>query len=107
MISFQVKDKNSQLQSIEVPAYINLTLMEVLWAWEYPIAATCGGIAQCLTCHVVFLKGFDQLIEASDLEIDALDLLPDSDYKSRLACQIKVDEQLNGCLIEVQGSKRC
>lgn len=105
MIGFQVKDINSQVQRIEIPDYINLSLMEVLKAWEYPIAATCKGIAQCATCHVIVLKGLEQLPDANDNEMDTLDLLPDSDYKSRLACQIKVNEQLNGCLFEIKGSR--
>ena len=105
MINFQVKDINSQVKSIEFSDSINLSLMEVLKAWEYPIAATCNGIAQCATCHVIVLKGLDQLPEANDNEIDTLDLLPDSDYKSRLACQIKVNKQLNGCLFEIKGSR--
>ncbi|MEJ6980344.1 2Fe-2S iron-sulfur cluster-binding protein [Pedobacter sp. P351] len=105
MISFQVKDINAHVQCIEIPDYINLSLMEVLKAWEYPIAATCRGIAQCATCHVVVLNGFDQLTEAGDHEIDTLDLLPDSDYKSRLACQIKVTQQLNGCVFELKNSR--
>jgi ferredoxin-2, mitochondrial len=105
MINFQVKDINSQVQSIEIPDYINLSLMEVLKAWEYPIAATCRGIAQCATCHIIVLKGLEQLSEANDNEIDTLDLLPDSDYKSRLACQIKADKQLNGCVFEIKGSR--
>lgn len=105
MISFQVKDINSQFQKIEIPDYINLSLMEVLKAWDYPIAATCRGIAQCATCHVVVLKGLDQLPEAGDNEIDTLDLLPDSDYKSRLACQIKATQQLNGCIFEIKGNR--
>ncbi|MBC7913133.1 MAG: (2Fe-2S)-binding protein [Pyrinomonadaceae bacterium] len=105
MISFHVRDINSQVQNIEIPDYINLSLMEVLRAWEYPIAATCKGIAQCATCHVIVIKGMDQLPEAGDREIDTLDLLPDSDYKSRLACQIKANEQINGCLFEIKGSK--
>jgi 2Fe-2S ferredoxin len=105
MISFQVKDINSEMQNIEIPDYINLSLMEVLKAWEYPIAATCRGIAQCATCHVIVLKGLDKTGEASDNELNTLDLLPDSDYKSRLACQIKMSASLEGCVFEIKGSK--
>lgn len=105
MINFQIKDVNSLVQHIEIPDYINLSLMEVLKAWGYPIAATCRGIAQCATCHVVVLNGLDQLPEANDREMDTLDLLPDSDYKSRLACQIKADSRVSGCVFEVKGSR--
>ena len=105
MINFQVKDLNEELQSIEIPDYINLSLMEVLKAWEYPIAATCKGIAQCATCHVVVLEGLEQLSEAGDREMDTLDLLGDSDYRSRLACQIRADNTLNGCVFQVKGTR--
>ncbi len=105
MISFQVKDKYDQIQDIEVPAYISLNLMEVLKASGYQIPATCRGIAQCATCHVIVLKGLDQLPEPEDAEMDTLDLLSDSDYKSRLACQIRVDHKLNNCLFEIKGTR--
>ena len=105
MINFQVKDINSLVQNIEIPDYINLSLMEVLKAWGYPIAATCRGIAQCATCHLIVLKVLEQLPEPNDREVDTLDLLPDSDYKSRLACQLKVDNHLNDCVFELKGSR--
>jgi 2Fe-2S ferredoxin len=105
MIGFEVKGVNAEVQWVEVPEYINLSLMEVLKAWDYPIAATCRGIAQCATCHVLVLKGLEQLSEATENEMDTLDLLPDSDYRSRLACQIKVNEHLEGCLFEIKGSR--
>jgi 2Fe-2S ferredoxin len=105
MISFKVKDKDAQIQDIEVPAYISLSLMEVLKASGYPIPATCRGISQCATCHVIVLQGLDQLSEPKDAEMDTLDLLPDSDYKSRLACQTRVNPKLNNCLFEVKGTR--
>ena len=105
MITFQVKDANAAVQEIEIPDYINLNLMEVLKAWEYPIAATCRGIAQCATCHVIVLQGLEKLPEAEDRELDTLDLLADSEYRSRLACQIKADQKLNGCIFAIKGSK--
>lgn len=105
MVSFHVKDITAEIQCVEVPEYINLSLMEVLKAWEYPIAATCRGIAQCATCHVLVLKGLEQLSEATENELDTLDLLPDANYRSRLACQIRVDKNLKGCLFEIKGGR--
>jgi 2Fe-2S ferredoxin len=105
MVSFSIRYRNADIQSIEIPDYINLSLMEVLKAWDYPIAATCRGIAQCATCHVEVIQGLDQLPDAGDREMDTLDLLPDSNYRSRLACQIKVSDALNGCLFEIKGTK--
>ena len=104
MISFQVKDINAHVQYIEIPDYINLSLMDVLKAWEHPTVACCG-IAQCAACHVLVLNGFDQFLVAGVHKIDTLNLLPDSNYKSRFARQIKANQQLNGCTFEIKSSR--
>jgi 2Fe-2S ferredoxin len=105
MITFKVKHLSADVQNLEVPEGISLNLMEFLKAMDYPIAATCRGIAQCGTCHIVVLKGINQLAEANDREMDTLDLLPDSEYRSRLACQIRVTTEIENCLFELRGSK--
>ena len=105
MISFKVKQLSADVQNLEVPEGIGLNLMEFLKAMDYPIAATCRGIAQCGTCHVFVLNGINQLPDANEREMDTLDLLPDSDYRSRLACQIRVTTEIENCLFELRGSK--
>lgn len=96
MVRFDVEDREKGIQSIEVPTDMNLSLMEVLKASDYPILATCGGMALCATCHVEVKKGADNLKNPNDAELDMLDTLPDADYNSRLACQIKVETNLDG-----------
>ncbi len=44
----------------------------------------------CATCHVYVKKGFDSLSEASDAELDRIDMAFDSRPESRLACQAKI-----------------
>ena len=98
LIRFQVEDKNGIVNTIEVPPEISLSLMEVLKASDYPILATCGGMALCATCHVEVKQGFDQLGQSSDIEMDMIDTLPNARSTSRLACQIRIGENLNDVL---------
>jgi 2Fe-2S ferredoxin len=105
MIKLTVVDRDDTEQEIEIPTDINLNLMEVLKASEYNILATCGGMALCATCHVQVLEGLDQLAEAQDAELDMLDTLPDAGSDSRLACQLKVNEQLNGIKVKIRGDE--
>lgn len=95
MIKFQVHDSRGNTRDIEVPADINLSLMEVLKASEYDVLATCGGMALCATCHVEVTKGHEQLRIATDSELDMIDTLPNATERSRLACQIRIGEHLN------------
>ncbi|MBB5397246.1 2Fe-2S iron-sulfur cluster-binding protein [Mucilaginibacter sp. AK015] len=101
MISFIVEDRNGVQQPIEIPEGISLSLMEVLKGSDYPILATCGGMALCATCRVEVLKGLEQLPEPGDEELDILDTLPFVDESSRLSCQLRVNETLEGCLFRI------
>ena len=101
MISFTVEDRDGTRVPIEIPQGISLSLMEVLKGSDYPILATCGGIALCATCRVEVLSGLEQLPPAGDAELDILDTLPFVDESSRLSCQLRVNESLEGCLFRI------
>lgn len=103
MIKLTVIDRDDSAQEIEIPEGINLNLMEVLKASDYNILATCGGMALCATCHVQVLEGLNQIPEPQDTELDMLDTLPDATSESRLACQLKVNEKLEGIVIKIRG----
>ncbi|SOD98016.1 2Fe-2S iron-sulfur cluster-binding protein [Spirosoma fluviale] len=105
MINFTIEDRNGERQDLEIPEGINLSLMEVLKASEYNILATCGGMALCATCHVQVLNGFNDLPAAQDAELDMLDTLPDSDSDSRLACQIRVNEAIEGAVFRIKSDE--
>jgi len=102
MIAFDVVDAERGVQKIEVPEEINLNLMEVLKASEYHILATCGGMALCATCQVEVTEGIERLPPPSDIEMDMLDQLPECTVQSRLACQIKINENLTGAVFNLQ-----
>ncbi len=105
MISITVEDRNGERQDIELPTDISLSLMEVLKASEYNVLATCGGMALCATCHVQVLNGLDNLPAASNDELDMLDTLHDAGYDSRLACQLRINENLDGLIVRIRGEE--
>jgi 2Fe-2S ferredoxin len=103
MIHIKVEDIKGEIQSLEVPEGINLNLMETLKAYEYDLRATCGGMALCSDCHCEVLEGWENLPEAQEQELITLDSRPDATSKSRLACQIKIAEEIDGLSIKLLG----
>lgn len=105
MVKFTVEDRDGTRQLLEVPDDMGLSLMETLKAFEYNILATCGGIALCATCHVKVLEGGENLPPIGDAEGQMLDTLFDVEDNSRLACQLKVNETLDGCTFKICGDE--
>lgn len=103
MVTFTVEDQAGNRQSVEAPDDMGLSLMEILKASEYPVLATCGGMALCATCHVEILEGNSDLGQATDLELDQLENLPEYYPTSRLACQIRISPILEGAIVKLRG----
>lgn len=96
--------ENGQARELELPADINLSLMEILKASDYPILATCGGMALCATCHVEVSSGIERLPEPTEQELAMIDTLPDATSLSRLACQIRLSPSLDGVKLRLAGT---
>ncbi|MEL7139176.1 MAG: 2Fe-2S iron-sulfur cluster-binding protein [Pseudomonadota bacterium] len=80
-----------------------LTLMEGAVTNNVPgIDADCGGACACSTCHVyVDAAWTDKLPEKEDMEVDMLDFAYEPDDTSRLTCQIKVTQALEGLVVRM------
>ncbi len=100
MIKINVEDTLGNRNAIEVPTDMSLNLMEVLKASEYPVEATCGGMALCATCHVEVVEGENHK-EPTDAEIDMLDTLPTVTSCSRLACQMHLKDDMHGLVVRL------
>ena len=98
MITIFVEEADGSRTPIEAPTDMNLSLMELLKASDYNIAATCGGMALCATCHVQIVEGED-FKEPTDTEWDILDTLPVVPEGSRLACQMRLRDEMDGLVI--------
>jgi 2Fe-2S ferredoxin len=61
------------------------------------LLALCGGSCSCATCHVYVANDFaDRLPPMSADENDLLDASLHRDERSRLSCQIVIDDQVDG-----------
>ena len=64
------------------------------------IDADCGGECACATCHVYVDDAWREKVgEPSPMEEDMLDFAYEVKPSSRLSCQIKVSEELDGLTV--------
>ena len=83
----------------EVEVAAGLTVMEGARDNNIPgIEADCGGACACSTCHVYVDEAWaDKLPAMDDMEEDMLDFaFEPKPGLSRLTCQLKVTDELNG-----------
>jgi ferredoxin, 2Fe-2S len=72
------------------------------------IVGECGGQAMCATCHVYVREGFlDRLPAMSEDEDEMLDeaAAPRHPVRSRLGCQLRLEDQLSGLEVDIPGSQ--
>ncbi len=64
------------------------------------IDADCGGGCACGTCHVHVAKEWvDKISAANDVEVSMIEMTPENNEHSRLACQIELDDSLDGLVV--------
>ena len=64
------------------------------------IEAECGGACSCSTCHVYVEEEWREATgEPTPMEEDMLDFAFDVRPNSRLSCQIKITEALDGLVV--------
>lgn len=88
----------------EVEVASGLTVMEGARDNGIPgIEADCGGACACSTCHVYVDPAWvDKLPPKQDMEEDMLDFAHEPDpARSRLTCQLKVTDALDGLVVQM------
>ena len=98
-LTFIQPDGASQI----VEAEAGLTVMEAAKQNDVPgIDAECGGACACATCHVYVDPAWVEKVGKPEaMEEDMLDFAFDVRKESRLSCQIKVTEELDGLTLRV------
>ena len=86
-----------------VEAQSGLTVMEAAKMNDIPgIEAECGGACACATCHVYVEAAWrDKTGKPAEMEEDMLDFAFDVREESRLACQMKVSDAIDGLVVRV------
>ncbi len=80
-----------------VDAEVGDTLLEVARKNKIPMRAICGGWARCATCHVELdAQCCKRLPAAAEDELDMLDKAHGVTQNSRLGCQVRVAEWMDG-----------
>ena len=90
-------------QRIEVEADNGTTVMENAMNNSVPgIEAECGGACACATCHVYVEEAYMANVgQPEAMEQDMLDFAHDVRPNSRLSCQIRVSDALEGLVVNV------
>lgn len=101
IIKLTIIDREDKVHEVEAPTDMNMNLMEVCKSYELPVEGTCGGMALCSTCHVYIQNEAIELPEMQDAEEDMLDQAFFVEDNSRLGCQLKITEALNGLVVKL------
>lgn len=89
--------------TFEIQAEPGTSVMENAVRNSVPgIEAECGGACACATCHVYVDDAWREKVGApGPIEADMLDFAYDVRPTSRLSCQIKVADALDGLIVRV------
>lgn len=91
-------DREGIKHKLIAPLDVNLNLMELFKSYEFPVDATCGGMAMCASCQC-YVNSDHQLPEISESEEAMLAEAFNVKKNSRLSCQILINNGLDGLVI--------
>lgn len=99
MIKVTFIEHNGTRRQVEVEA--GTSLMEAAVDHLIPgIDGDCGGACACATCHLyIDAAWLDKLPPVSDMEASMLDIAEGDGPGSRLGCQIKLSDALDGIVV--------
>jgi 2Fe-2S ferredoxin len=101
MATIFVKDRVGVDHTIQIDS--GTLLMDPLREIDDGVEALCGGMCSCSTCHVYVDS--DWVAKLPERQDDELELLEDTECfggeKSRLACQITMNDELDGMHLTV------
>jgi 2Fe-2S ferredoxin len=91
----------------EVEVKSGLSVMEGAVRNNVPgIDADCGGACACATCHVYVDDAWREATgKPSAMEESMLDFAEEVEAGSRLSCQIRVSDALNGLIVRLPASQ--
>lgn len=100
MIKVHIIDREGKKHELDAPTDMNLNIMEICKSYELPVEGTCGGMALCASCQV-YLESDITLPEQSDAELAMLDQAFHVKDNSRLGCQIRITDAIDGIVVRL------
>jgi len=100
IITVTVIDRENQEHVLEAPTDMAMNMMEVCKSYELPVEGTCGGMALCASCHM-YIMSDHELPDPSEDEENMLDQAFFVKGNSRLGCQIKITEDIDGLKVKL------
>jgi ferredoxin len=100
MIKVNIIDRQGEMHLLDAPTDMNMNIMEICKAHELPVEGTCGGMALCASCQV-YLESDTALPEQGDSELAMLDQAFHVKDNSRLGCQIRITEEIDGIVLRL------
>ena len=102
-ILIKITDREGTVHEVQAPTDMNLKIMELVRMYELAPEGTigiCGGMAMCASCQCYVLNDIEIPEKGDDEEAmlsEAFNVKPNS----RLGCQIRITEKLEGLAIEL------
>lgn len=105
MVKINFIDHAGTTRTVDVDA--GATAMEAAIRNAVPgIDAECGGACACATCHVYVDENFAaETGRPSAMEESMLDFAENVEPNSRLSCQIRVSDDLDGLIVRLPQSQ--
>ncbi len=103
-INIKITDREGVLHEVVAPTDMSMNLMEVIRSYELAEEGTigvCGGMAMCASCQVYVLEGNENLTEMGDEEDAMLAEAWHVKDNSRLGCQIRITDEIDGLEVEI------
>ena len=102
-VTIKITDRQGDTHKVKAPTDMNMSIMEVIRAYELVEEGTigiCGGMAMCASCQCYILN--DVALPEKEPEEQAM-LWEAFNVKenSRLGCQIHITESIDGLEIEI------
>lgn len=99
-VNVTIIDRIGIAHQLEAPTDMNMNIMELCRASDLPVEGTCGGMALCASCQC-YVESSHDLPEPSDAELDMLDQALHVKSNSRLGCQIRISDEIEGIVLRL------
>ncbi len=100
IITVTVIDREGIPHELEAPTDMGMNMMELCKSYDLPVKGTCGGMAMCASCQM-YIENDKVPLERNENEQKMLDEAFFVKENSRLGCQIKLSNEMDGLVVRL------